>query len=142
DGVAAQPKPVQWLFAAMLKANGFLRDTFKINLGNKLFKKVHEGFGGKLGITISAGSRFDEKIARDYHSLGFTLVQGYGLTETSGAVTSTRFEDNVVGSVGVAVNHAEIKLGELNDEGAGEVLIKGKMVFSGYYKNPEATKEA
>ncbi|MEP7214536.1 MAG: AMP-binding protein [Acidobacteriota bacterium] len=142
DGVAAQPKPVQWLFAAMLKTNGFLRDNFGVNLGSKFFKKVHDGFGGKLHITISAGSRFDEKIARDYHSLGFTLVQGYGLTETSGAVTSTRFEDNVVGSVGVAVNYAEIKLGELNDEGAGEVLIKGKMVFGGYYKNPEATKEA
>ncbi len=142
DGVSAQPKPVQWLFAGMLKTNGFLRDTFNVNLGNKLFKKVHDGFGGKLNITISAGSRFDEKIARDYHALGFTLIQGYGLTETSGAVTATRFEDNVVGSVGVAVNHAEIKLGELNDEGAGEVLIKGKMVFSGYYKNPEATKEA
>ncbi len=142
DGVAAQPKPVQWLFALMLKTNGFLRDAFKINLGHKFFKKVHDGFGGKLNITISAGSRFDEKIARDYHALGFTLIQGYGLTETSGAVTATRFEDNVVGSVGVAVNHAEIKLGELNDEGAGEVLIKGKMVFSGYYKNPEATKEA
>ena len=142
DGVTAQPKLVQWLFGAMLKTNGFLRDFFKINLGNKLFKKVHDGFGGKLDITISAGSRFDEKIARDYHSLGFTLIQGYGLTETSGAVTATRFEDNVIGSVGVAVNHAEIKLAELNDEGAGEVLIKGKMVFSGYYKNPEATKEA
>ncbi|MGI8813039.1 MAG: AMP-binding protein [Pyrinomonadaceae bacterium] len=142
DGVAAQAAPVRWLFATMLKTNGFLRDTFGVNLGNKFFKKVHDGFGGKLNITISAGSRFDEKIARDYHSLGFTLVQGYGLTETSGAVTSTRFEDNVVGSVGVAVNYAEIKLGELNDEGSGEVLIKGKMVFSGYYKNPEATKEA
>ena len=142
DGVAAQPKPIQWLFAAMLKTNGFLRDNFKVNMGRKFFKKVHDGFGGKLDITISAGSRFDEKIARDYHALGFTLIQGYGLTETSGAVTSTRFEDNVVGSVGVPVNYAEIKLGELNDEGAGEVLIKGKMVFSGYYKNPEATREA
>ncbi len=142
DGVAAQPKPVQLLFAAMLKTNGFLRDNFKLNLGKKFFKKIHDGFGGKLDITISAGSRFDEKIARDYHALGFTIIQGYGLTETSGAVTATRFEDNVVGSVGVAVNHAEIKLGELNAEGAGEVLIKGKMVFSGYYQNPEATKEA
>lgn len=142
DGVAAQPKPVQWLFAAMLKTNGFLRDNFGVNLGKKFFKKVHDGFGGKLNITISAGSRFDEKIARDYHALGFTIIQGYGLTETSGAVTATRFEDNVVGSVGVPVNYAEVKLGPLNDEGAGEVLIKGKMVFSGYYKNPEATKEA
>jgi long-chain acyl-CoA synthetase len=142
DGVAAQPKPVQWLFKAMLVTNGFLRDAFKINLGRVFFKKVHEGFGGKLKITVSAGSRFDEKIARDYHSLGFTIIQGYGLSETSGAVTATRFEDNVVGSVGKAVNHAEIKIGELNEDGAGEVLIKGKMVFSGYYKNPEATKDA
>ena len=44
------------------------------------------------------------------------MIQGYGLTETSGAVTATRFEDNVVGSVGKAVNYAEIKLGELNDK--------------------------
>ena len=142
DGVAAQPKPVQWLFGAMLNTNRFLRDNFKINLGRKFFKKVHDGFGGKLDITISAGSRFDEKIAKDYHALGFNMIQGYGLTETCGAVSSTRFEDNVVGSVGKAVNYAEIKLGELNDEGAGEVLIRGRMVFGGYYKNEEATKQS
>ena len=142
DGVAAQPKPVQMLFAAMLKTNGSLRDKFNINLGKKLFAKVHDGFGGKLDITISAGSRFDEKIAREYYALGFTIIQGYGLTETCGAVASTRFEGSSVGSVGKAVNYAEIKLGAPNEDGAGEVLIKGKMVFSGYYKNPEATKES
>ena len=142
DGVEAQSFAVRFMFDKMLKANFFLRNNFNINLGRKLFGKVHDGFGGKLDITISAGSRFDEKIAKDYYALGFSMIQGYGLTETCGAVTSTRFEDNVVGSVGKAVNYAEIKLGELNDEGAGEVLIKGKMVFSGYYKNPEATKDA
>jgi long-chain acyl-CoA synthetase len=142
DNVAQQSIIVRTLFDKLLKLNFFLREKLKINLGKKFFGKVHEGFGGKLNITISAGSRFDEKIARDYHALGFTLIQGYGLTETSGAVSCTRFEDNVVGSVGKPVNYAEIKIGELNDEGAGEVLIKGKMVFGGYYKNPEATKEA
>ncbi len=64
------------------------------------------------------------------------------IRETCGAVASTRFEGSSVGSVGTAVNYAEIKLGEPNEDGAGEVLIRGKMVFSGYYKNPEATKEA
>jgi long-chain acyl-CoA synthetase len=142
DNVAQQSIVVRTLFDKLLKLNFFLREKFNINLGRKFFGKVHEGFGGKLNITISAGSRFDEKIARDYHALGFTLIQGYGLTETAGAVACTRFEDNVVGSVGKAVNYAEVKLGELNDEGAGEVLIRGKMVFGGYYKNPEATKEA
>lgn len=142
DNVAQQSIVVRTLFDKLLKTNFFLREKFNINLGKKFFGKVHDGFGGKLGITISAGSRFDEKIAQDYHALGFTMIQGYGLTETSGAVSCTRFEDNVVGSVGKAVNYAEIKLGQLNDEGAGEVLINGKMVFGGYYKNPEATKEA
>jgi len=104
DNVAAQPFYVRWLFGKMLKTNAFLRDNFKINLGKKFFKKVHDGFGGKLDITISAGSRFDEKIARDYHALGFAMIQGYGLTETTGAISATRFEDNVVGSVGKAVN--------------------------------------
>ena len=142
DKVAAESVVVRTLFDKMLKFNFFMRNSFGINLGKKLFKKVHDGFGGKLDITISAGSRFDEKIAKDYYSLGFTMIQGYGLTETCGAVTATRFEDNVVGSVGKAVNYAEIKLGELNADGAGEVLIKGKMVFQGYYKNEEATKDA
>ncbi len=141
DGVAQQSIVVRTLFDKLLKLNFFLRDKFNINLGKKFFGKVHEGFGGKLSITISAGSRFDEKIAQDYHALGFTMIQGYGLTETSGAVACTRFEDNVVGSVGKAINYSEIKLGELNDESAGEVLIKGRTVFSGYYKNPEATGE-
>jgi long-chain acyl-CoA synthetase len=142
DGVAAQSFVVRWLFGKLLKFNFFMRKTFNVNLGRKLFKKVHDGFGGNLAITISAGSRFDEKIAEDYYALGYTMIQGYGLTETCGAVASTRFENSSVGSVGTAVNYAEIKLGELNDEGAGEVLIRGKMVFSGYYKNPEATKDA
>ena len=142
DKIAEQPFYLRWLFGKMLKFNFYLRKNFDINLGKKLFGKVHESFGGKLDITISAGSRFDEKIAEDYYSLGFTIIQGYGLTETCGAVSSTRFEGSSVGSVGKAVNYAEIKLGEPNEDGAGEVLIKGKMVFSGYYQNPEATKGA
>lgn len=142
DNVAAQPFYVRWLFGKMLKTNLFFRKSLNINLGKKLFAKVHDGFGGKLGITISAGSRFDEKIAEDYYALGFTIIQGYGLTETCGAVSSTRFEGSSVGSVGKAVNYAEIKLGEPNEDGAGEVLIKGKMVFGGYYQNPDATKSA
>jgi long-chain acyl-CoA synthetase len=70
------------------------------------------------------------------------MIQGYGLTETTGAVSCTRFEDNVVGSVGKAINYSETRIGEPNEEGVGEVLIRGKMVFGGYYKNPEATCEA
>ena len=142
DAVEARPKPVQLLFRAMLATNGFSRDVLRVNLGHMFFGKVHAGFGGRLRIAISAGSRFDEDVARDFHKLGFTILQGYGLTETSGAATATYEDDNRIGSVGKPMFNAEIKIDQPDVEGVGEVLIRGEMVFSGYYKNPAATSEA
>jgi len=141
DAVAEKPKAVQALFKAMFATNGFLRDTFKINLGEKFFGKIHESFGGNLRFAVTAGSRFDESVAEDFNKLGFTIIQGYGLTETSGAATATYEADNRVGSVGKPFFNAEIKLDAPNDEGIGEVLIRGAMVFKGYYKNPQATRD-
>lgn len=142
DAVAAKPRPVQALFRAMLAFNGFSRDTLGINLGTKFFGAVHESFGGNLRIAISAGSRFDESVAEDFHRLGFTIIQGYGLTETSGAATATYEDDNRVGSVGKPMRGAEIKIVDPDKDGVGEVLIRGTMVFDGYYKNPQATAES
>ncbi len=142
DAVGAKPKAVQLLFRAMLKTNGLLRDSLGINLGRKFFSQVHESFGGELGIAISAGSRFDEAVAKDFHRLGFTILQGYGLTETSGAATATYVSDNRVGSVGKPMRGAEIRIADRDAEGVGEVQIRGTMVFDGYYQNPTATAEA
>ena len=142
DAVEAKPKPVQMIFRFMLGLNGFARDTLGINLGPKLFGEVHKGFGGNLKRAISAGSRFDDAVAKDFHRLGFTIIQGYGLTETSGAATATHESDNRVGSVGKPMGEAEIKIHEPDKNGVGEVLIRGAMVFDGYYQNPEATKDA
>jgi len=142
DAVRAKPTPVRWLFAAMLALNGWLRDKFKINAGHLFFKPVHAAFGGKLRLAVSAGSSFDADVARDFHRLGFTLLQGYGLSETSGAATVTRFEDNKIGSVGTPINRVEIKIDEPNSDGIGEVLIRGPIVMPGYYQNPEANREA
>lgn len=142
DTVAAQPKMVRMLFKAMLATNGFFRDNLNINLGKVLFKKVHASFGGNLKLAISAGSRFDEKVAIDFHRLGFTIIQGYGLTETSGAATATHESDNRVGSVGKPMSGSEIKIDQPDNDGVGEVLIRGPIVFKGYYNNPTATAEA
>ncbi|MEQ1642599.1 MAG: AMP-binding protein [Pyrinomonadaceae bacterium] len=142
DAVAAKPKMVQRLFKAMLATNGMLRNTVGANFGKKFFGQVHESFGGELRVAISAGSRFDEEVALDFHKLGFTILQGYGLTETSGAATATYEDDNRVGSVGKAMKGVEIKIDKPDKEGVGEVLIKGPMVFSGYYRNPTANAEA
>jgi long-chain acyl-CoA synthetase len=141
DAVAEKPKAVQALFKAMLAANGFARNNLKINLGNAFFGKVQESFGGNLRFAVTAGSRFDEAVAEDFNKLGFTIIQGYGLTETSGAATATYEDDNRVGSVGKPFFNAEVKIDEPDKDGIGEVLIRGAMVFKGYYKNPAATAD-
>ncbi|HQU82840.1 MAG TPA: AMP-binding protein [Pyrinomonadaceae bacterium] len=141
DAVKAKPTAVQTLFKVMMTTNGFLRKSLNINLGGKLFGQIHESFGGNIRFAITAGSRFDEDVAEDFNKLGFTIIQGYGLTETSGAATATYEKDNRVGSVGKAFYNAGVKLSEPNAEGIGEVLIRGAMVFKGYYKNPTATAE-
>lgn len=142
DAVEAKPKIVQRLFRAMLTVNGISRNTLGLDLGHKFFGQVHESFGGDLRIAISAGSRFDEEVAVDFHNLGFSIIQGYGLTETSGAATATFEDDNRVGSVGKPMGDTEVKINEPDKEGVGEVLIRGGIVFKGYYQNEAATEEA
>ncbi|HXD30276.1 MAG TPA: AMP-binding protein [Pyrinomonadaceae bacterium] len=142
DGVRAQPRHIRWLFRSLLSFNGWLRDSLGANAGRIFFRTVHKGFGGKLRLAVSAGSSFDASVAQDYHKLGFTILQGYGLTETSGAATVTRFEDNKVGSVGTPLNSVKVKIDEPNSEGMGEVLIRGDIVMAGYYRNPQANEEA
>jgi len=142
DSVRARSLPLRTLFQIMLAGNGWLREWFDLNAGRWLFKPIHRSFGGKLRLAVSAGASFDEDVARDFHGLGFTILQGYGLTETSGAATVTRFEDNKIGSVGTPLNGIEVKIDRPNKDGVGEVLIRGPIVMSGYYQDPEANREA
>jgi long-chain acyl-CoA synthetase len=142
DAVRSRPVPVRVLFKIMLAINGWLRDSLGLNAGRLFFARIHESFGGKLRFAVSGGASFDADVARDFHRLGFTILQGYGLTETSGAATVTRFEDNKIGSVGTPLNGVEVKIDEPNEHGIGEVLIRGPVVMSGYYRNPDANREA
>ena len=142
DAVHRRAAPMRVLFRVLLWLNGMLRDWFRLNAGRLFFKPVHRSFGGRLRLAVSGGASFDEDVARDFHRLGFTILQGYGLTETAGAATVTRFEDNKIGSVGTPLNGVEVKIDQPDAEGIGEVLIRGPMVMSGYYQNPEANKEA
>lgn len=142
DAVRSRSAPIRVLFNTMLTTNGWLRDAIGLNAGGLFFRRVHKSFGGKLRFAVSAGASFDVDVARDFHRLGFTILQGYGLTETSGAATVTRFEDNKIGSVGTPLNGVEVKIDGPNEEGIGEVLIRGPVVMAGYYHNPDANRES
>ena len=142
DEVNARPLFIRLLFKTMLALNGLLRDVFGVNAGRSFFRTIHDSFGGRLRLAVSGGANFDASVARDFHRLGFTILQGYGLTETSGAATVTRFEDNKVGSVGTPLHGVEVMIDQPNDKGVGEILIRGPVVMTGYYQNPEANRQA
>jgi long-chain acyl-CoA synthetase len=132
---------VRRLYRAMLRTNRFTMRVLKINLGGILFSKVHRSFGSKLRLFVSGGSSFDPKVARDFRDMGFTILQGYGLTETTGACAVTRVENNVVGSVGPPLPGVDVKILSPDEAGSGEILVRGPMIMKGYYKNTAATEE-
>lgn len=108
----------------------------------EIYKDIHEMFGGKLKTLICGAAALDPKIERKYRQLGFPLVQGYGLTETSPVVGVGTELEYKTGSIGKAVPGVEVKIEDANKEGIGELLVKGPSVMLGYYKNEEATKDA
>ena len=88
------------LFRALLAANRLCRDRIGWNPGRRWFARVHARLGPSMRILITGGSRFDEAIGRDLYALGFTILNAYGLTETSGGATVQRPGDRFTTSVG------------------------------------------
>ena len=132
---------VRGLFRLMMRSNRFCLRTLRLNPGKVLFGRIHRNFGSRLRLFVSGGSAFDVKVAQDFYDLGFTILQGYGLTETTGGCSVTRVENNVVGSVGPPIPGVDIEIVDPTPEGVGEVRIRGPVVMKGYYRNPNATSE-
>ena len=107
----------------------------------KVFKHIHEMYGGHIKTFISGAAAIDKSVAQGYRDFGINLCQGYGLTETSPVVAIETEEFNRVGSIGKCYPSLEVKIFEPNEEGVGELLVKGPTVMIGYYNNEEATKE-
>ncbi len=106
-------------------------------LGKIIFKKVHKSFGGRLKYFISGGAKLDPNIAHDLYMLGFDVLEGYGLTETSPIVSFNVPGSIKIGSVGKPIPGVEVRIAE-----DGEVLVKGKNVMKGYWQRPDLTNEA
>jgi long-chain acyl-CoA synthetase len=137
--VAEQSWLTQKLFAAMMSLSRMVKSP---KLSRRLFRKIHESIGPDLDLLITGGSRFEPRIAADFQALGYSMVQAYGLTETTAAATITPVKQNEVGTVGQPLRGVTIRIDQANDEGVGEVCISGPVLMSGYYRNPEATADA
>jgi long-chain acyl-CoA synthetase len=127
----------------LIKFNAWLRDNTPLNFGQLLFYPIHEGMGGRIRYFISGGSALNEKVQRDFQGLGFTILEGYGLTEASPVLTVTRPENRMLaGTVGKSLPGVEIRIAEPDAAGVGEVIARGPNVMVGYFGNEEATKKA
>jgi len=118
-----------------------------LNLGKLFFRRIHSLLGPKMRYLITGGSAFDIQIGADLRTLGFNVLQAYGLTETTGAATITPIHDNVLGSIGQPLKGVQVKI--LNPQPAenltypiGEIAISGDIVMKGYYNRTDATAEA
>ena len=111
-------------------------------LKRKVFKSVLDGLGGKIRLIVSAAAPIDPEIGNKIEGFGIIFLQGYGLTETSPLATIVPDTDRRFGSVGVPGKCNQIKINEPNEEGIGEVWIKGTNVTNGYYENEEETSRS
>lgn len=106
-----------------------------------VFKEIHEQLGGKLRLLVSGAAALDYEVEKGFNDLGFKMVQGYGLTETSPVIAAGNDFEQKLGSVGKVFPSAKIKIVNKNEEGIGEIYVKAPYVMLGYYQNEEATKE-
>ncbi len=119
-------QPPQGRYALMLK----LADRL-------VFSQWRNLFGGRLKYLICGGAALKAEVANLFAAAGVTILQGYGLTETSSAIACNRGQFNRAGTVGVPIPGVQIAIAD-----DGEILVKGPYVTQGYYKNPDATQQA
>ncbi|MBX0311385.1 MAG: AMP-binding protein, partial [Sulfurihydrogenibium sp.] len=121
----------------------FIKTVFKLckkinnqTLSKIVFKRVHDIFGGNIKYFVSGGAKLDLDIAKDFWALGFKIIEGYGLTETSPIVSFNPPYKIKLGSVGKPIEGVQVKIED------DEILVKGDNVFAGYLNKIEETKKA
>ncbi len=118
-----------------------VRKTTGIRVGKLIFKSIHGPFGGRFRFFASGGAKLDPKVSEHFLNLGFLLIEGYGLTETSAVSTLNPLKAPKSGTAGIPVRGVEIRIDSPDPQGVGEICIKGSNVMKGYYKNEKATND-
>tara|TARA_B100000029_G_scaffold516847_1_gene636395 strand:- start:79783 stop:81444 length:1662 start_codon:yes stop_codon:yes gene_type:complete len=140
--ISLQPLITRTVFK-LLKGVVILGEVFNSRLGTILFKSLRDKGGlGTIRFFVSGAAALPPDVAKGFDRLGLRILQGYGLTEASPVVSVHRVNEPAnFDSVGPVINGVEIKILDPDENGVGEVVVRGPNVMLGYYNNPDATQE-
>ena len=113
----------------------------KIDIRKIVFKQILDNFGGNLRVVLYGAAPMNKETIIGFNNLGISLVQGYGLTETSPVISAETDKEKRPGSVGLALPSLQVKIEDKDENGEGEITVKGPVVMLGYYKNDEETNK-
>ncbi|PYG86942.1 long-chain acyl-CoA synthetase [Ruminiclostridium sufflavum DSM 19573] len=124
---------------AAIEISNFLYYFLKIDIRKKLFKQVHDIFGGRVRLVISGAAAINPDVSNDLCAMGIRIIQGYGLTECAPIVAVNNDQGYRSDSAGKPLAGIDIWIDNIGDDGIGEIVIRGDNVMLGYYENPIAT---
>lgn len=121
-------------------SNGLLK--VGIDARRKLFASIRAAFGGEVKMIISGGAPINPEILAFFEAVGISTLNGYGITECAPIIAVNRSRRSVAGSVGPVLDIDDVKIREPNEDGEGEICVKGANVMLGYFEDKAATDEA
>ena len=125
-----------------IRHNFLARLLIMLGLRSVIALGVRRNLGGALRLIVVGGAPCSKKVLIGMRKFGLPIIEGYGLTETSPVVSVTQLESIRPGTIGVPLPNIEIRIADINEQGVGELQVRGPIVTSGYYNKPEATAEA
>ncbi|MBR3254858.1 MAG: AMP-binding protein [Clostridia bacterium] len=113
---------------------------FHIDIRRKVYKKIINNLGG-LRFVINGAAALNKEVEKGFNDLGIFIVQGYGLTECAPVVCAENYKYRKYGSIGLPMPSVEVEIVNKNEDGIGELRVKGPNVMMGYYENEQSTNE-
>ena len=125
-----------------LKKSKIAQFLLKIGLRGPVMHMVKMKLGGALRIMVTGGAPCPKHVLEGFRRLHVAFYEGYGLTECAPVVSVTSFDCRKIGTIGYAIDGCEVRLADQNEQGVGELQVKGPIVMKGYYHNDAATAES
>lgn len=122
--------------------NAIGSERLRVAAKRRLFREIHESFGGRLRLLISVGTAVDPSVLSGLRELGFLAIQGYGCSECASIVALNRDSFYNDGSVGTSLPGVLVDIYDPQDDGVGEVRVKGENVMLGYFGHPQESSRA